>query len=110
MYKIPSSVKIDAKKGLLMHRKGFMGGTPTGWGRAVQLSSHKNLDEHTIRTMKAWFARHEYTSYPGYLKWKRDGSPVDLTKSNRAKYRGAVAWLLWGGDPAKKWLQTINLK
>jgi len=109
MYKIPQSVKNEALKGLEMHRRGFAGGTITGWSRAKQLSTCDSVSAKTIKTMKAWYARHTYTSYPGYKKWVNQGSPMNLTKENRNKYRGAVAWLIWGGDPAKNWVNGINL-
>jgi hypothetical protein len=28
---------------------------------------------------------------------------------NKRKYRGAVAWLIWGGDAGKKWVNSIKL-
>lgn len=103
-------VKKNAQKGLLMHKRGFEGGTPTEWRRAKQLAFEDELDDHTVVVMKAWFGRHEYSSYPGYLQWKQDGCPMIRTKTNRSKYRGAVAWLLWGGDPGQIWLNKIQIQ
>ena len=109
-YKIPQGVKNAAKVGLEMHKEGFNGGTQTGWNRASQLIRCTYLNEDTIKTMKAWFARHSYTSQPGYKKWVEEGKPKKLKSGNKNKYRGAVAWLIWGGDPAKKWINSISLK
>ena len=103
-YKIPVEVKRAAKLGLEMHKAKFAGGTETGWARARQLVSCEYVSYRTIKTMKAWFARHTYTSYPGYRRWVEDGRPTIPTTSTKNKYRGAVAWLIWGGDPAKKWV------
>lgn len=108
-HKVPADVKRSASKALQLKRAGFKGGTQTGWGRARQLVNCEYITDTTIKTMKAWYARHTYTSYPGYKKWVRDGKPSVATTSNKNSYRGAVAWLLWGGDEAKKWLDTISL-
>ena len=108
-HKIPSTVAKEAKKGLEMHKLGFVGGTSVGWNRARQLTTCTYVSGQTIKTMKAWFARHTYTSYPGYKKWVRDGEPMVLSPSNKRKYRGAVAWLIWGGNAGKDWVESINL-
>lgn len=108
-YKVPAKVAQEAKKGLEMHKRGFMGGTTTGWARARQLATCGYVSAKTIKTMKAWFARHTYTSYPGYTRWVRAGKPMTLTSSNKRIYRGAVAWLIWGGDAGKKWVAGIKL-
>jgi len=113
-YKVPKSVKIEAQLGLKLHNLGFKGGTSTGWGRARQLINCEYVGISTIKTMKAWFARHGPsaknggTSYPGYKKWVKNGKPMNFSKDNKNDYRGAVSWLIWGGDPALKWVETIN--
>ena len=103
---VPQRVKNAARKGLVMHRNRLRGGTEAGWARARQLVSRKTICDYDVKIMRAWFARHRHTSYPGYQKWVADGNP--LTASNKSKYRGAVAWLLWGGDPAYTWLMKIK--
>lgn len=108
-YKVPEAAKKAAEMGLKMHSSGFKGGTKTGWSRARQLIKCDYVSDRTIKTMKAWFARHTLVSYPGYQKWARNGKPTQVTRENKAIYRGAVAWLIWGGDPAKKWLEEIVL-
>ena len=113
LYNVPESVKTDAEIGLRLHNNGFKGGTKTGWDRAKQLVSKKSVSIDTLYQMKIWFARHGPdaknggTSYPGYCKWLEDGHPTDIGKNN---YRGAVAWLIWGGDAAYKWLKTREIK
>ena len=62
--------------------------------------------------MRAWFARHGPdarnggTSYPGYCQWLDDGMPMDKYTQNR----GAVAWLLWGGDATYNWLKSSEVR
>ena len=111
--KIPISVKNQAEISLNLKDLGFKGGTETGWNRAEQLSNDKCIDLESLADMRTWFARHGPdaanggTSYPGYLKWKSDDSPMDSGFNN---YRGAVSWLLWGGDPAYTWLKTPKIR
>jgi len=107
-YKVPVAVKAAAQKGLDMHSAGFKGGTETGWGRARQLVKCEYISDRTIKVMRAWYARHTYTSYPGYQKWVGEGRPMTPKPGTKDKYRGAVAWLIWGGDPAKKWVMGIE--
>lgn len=117
-YKVPLSVKKEAEIGLLLRKNGFEGGTSTGWGRGKQLKECEYVSKHTIKIMKAWFARHGPraknggTSYPGYKKWVKNGKPKTPSSppnSNKNDYRGAVSWLIWGGDEGLKWVDSINL-
>lgn len=111
--KIPNDVKRDARLGLKLLENGFAGGTQTGWDRAEQLANNETVDVHTLAIMRAWYARHGPdaknggTSYPGYRKWVEDGRPMNEGKH---RYRGAVAWLIWGGDAAYKWLKTKQVR
>jgi hypothetical protein len=107
-YKVPMPVKSAAALGIEMHRTGFVGGTETGWARARQLVKCDYVSYRTIKTMKAWYARHTYTSYPGYKKWVSEGRPKIPHANTKNRYRGAVAWLIWGGDPAKNWVMSIK--
>lgn len=103
MKTIPKEVKDAARLGLKLHDMGYKGGTSVGWNRAKELLSETFINEITEKEMKAWLARHKKTSYPGYVKWVKKGQPMDGT--NKTEYRGAVAWLLWGGDAAYSWLR-----
>lgn len=102
-HKIPEGVKREAKIGLQMHKDGFAGGTKTGWDRAKQLVRCTYVSDDTVKIMRAWYARHKVTSKPGYQKWVRNGKPTD-PKGNKSKYRGAVAYLIWGGLAGEKWM------
>lgn len=110
MSKVPAGVAKDALKGLLMIKNGYEGGMDTGKKRAVQLSRSNSIDADTLRTMRNWFARHRITSYPGYLKWVDDGKPTEMISGKKAKYRGAVAWLIWGGTPAYNWINSRSIQ
>ena len=113
---IPKNVQREAKIGLKLRKNGFAGGTKTGWNRAKQLSG-KTIDVRSLADMRTWFARHGPdavnggTSYPGYCRWVRDGKP--LTPGNgvsKNQYRGAVSWLIWGGDAAYKWIKSKKIR
>ena len=109
---VPASVQKAANLSLEMRKKGFKGGTRTGWRRAKQLTKQR-VDLSILRVMRTWFARHGPdaknggTSYPGYLEWVEDGRPMD---EGFSEYRGAVSWLLWGGNPAYKWLKSKQVR
>ena len=111
---IPRSVAKDAQLGIEMMNSGFKGGTQTGWDRAEQLATNNKVDLETLATMRAWYARHGPdavnggTSYPGYCKWLSAGCPMENV--SKSKFRGAVAWLIWGGDAAYKWLKTQRIR
>jgi len=112
----PLAVRRDAKIGLRLHNAGFQGGTPTGWNRAKQLAESDKISLETLAAMRAWYARHGPdaanggTSYPGYLKWLKNSAPMKPNGSNSSDYRGAVAWLIWGGDAAYEWLKTNSVR
>ena len=111
--KIPKNVKKDAELGLELLKLGFSGGTETGINRAKQLAFDETIPVEDLATMRAWFARHGPdaknggTSYPGYCKWIHDQKPTDKKFSS---YRGAVAWLIWGGDSAYKWIKSKKIR
>jgi hypothetical protein len=110
-HRVPRAVQQQAQLALRMKSKGYQGGTLTGTNRARQLAKQTHVDDRTIKQMRAWFARHGPTasnggtSYPGYTKWIQDKKPS--SGENKNKYRGAVAYLLWGGQPGWKWVNAI---
>lgn len=116
----PPAVRAAARLGLRLMRAGFRGGTPTGWRRARQLAGANRVPVADLRVMRAWFARHGPdaanggTSHPGYRRWVRDGRPMRPAADGVAaeqRYRGAVAWLLWGGDAAyRDWLRRPAIR
>lgn len=103
---IPDEVRDAAKKALEFKAKGYKGGTETGINRAKQLAYDNTISLYDLAEMRKWFARHGPdaanggTSYNGYVKWLEGGSLG----------RGAIAWLLWGGDDAYLWLKMRNIR
>jgi HK97 family phage prohead protease len=82
-----------AKRGLRLHEEGKSGDglKPETVARANRLARRDEMNSDWVREMNAWFARHESASKsPG---WDTPGEEKP----------GFVAWLLWGGTPAKNW-------
>jgi len=110
---IPNEVREAAQLGLDLREKGYAGGTQTGWDRGAQLAEDADIDALSLADMRTWFARHGPdassggTSYPGYCNWLSDGSPMSGGFKN---YKGAVSWLLWGGNPAYLWLKSSAVR
>ena len=108
-FSIPEDVKQEAKIGLTLHDVGYSGGTDTGYNRALQLQKDY-IDIDTLRVIRNWFARHFYVSRAGYLKWIKDGRPTNYIPGRKNIYRGAIAWLIWGGDSAYKWVTSLKIQ
>jgi len=116
MVKIPKNVRKMATLGNQMKENGFYGSTKTGWVRGEQLANDDKISLSDLSDMRRWFARHgpdasnNGTSYPGYINWIENGSPLEYSSSNKSKYRGAVSWLLWGGSVAYLWLKNHKIQ
>ena len=109
MVKVPQNVKKVALYSFKLKKMGFGGGLATGWKRAKQLSSKESIPIQDLKYMRAWFARHLYTSYPTYKKWKKAGRPKD---NQWHRKHGIISWLIWAGDAGFKWVNSqknINL-
>lgn len=109
-FRIPPAVRKAAAEALRLKQKGYAGGTETGFRRARQLAKATFLPYADAKVMRAWFARHGPgashggTSYPGYLRYLK--ATAQEREAHKTKFRGAVAWLLWGGDPAYEWIHS----
>ena len=64
--------------------------TAVGIARARDLANRVTLSPTTVRTMVAWFARHEVD---------KQGSTWD------EKGKGWQAWHGWGGDEGRAWAE-----
>lgn len=65
----------------------------TGMRTARRLASGQ-VDEDQLKLMNAWFARH--------------GESEQESKARQDKTsKAAIAWALWGGTPAKKWVKRM---
>lgn len=91
----PPAVASAARHGLEMREKqspSNRGGTEVGLARAKQLANRQPVTEETMARMKSFFARHEV-----------DKQGKDWGSGSK----GEQAWALWGGEPAKSWVQHI---
>ena len=109
-FKPPKSVADAAEKGLELRQKaspsnrgGFTPaqaakeGIGSGVQRAVNLKNRDTVSPDVIRQMVAFFARHE----------KNKDVPADK-KGEPWNAKGYVAWLLWGGDPGRRWAEKVR--
>ena len=98
-FKPPQGVQEAAELGLALRREHGRGGTLIGVARARDLAGGKTISPDTIKRMVSYFARHEVD-----LK-----APANNDRTDPG-YPGAgrIAWLLWGGDPGRRWANKIN--
>jgi hypothetical protein len=94
----PASVARQAARGLELREKHGRGGTEVGVGRARALEARKPVDAATMRKMRAYFARHKVD--------KRGRNWGDAEKPSA----GYIAWLLWGGEEGKAWVEGALAK
>jgi hypothetical protein len=109
MVKVPENVKKVAMYAFKLKNLGFKGALETGWKRAKQLSTKTEIPIEDLRYMRNWYARHVYTSYPGYKKWIDVGRPKDSSWHNK---HAIISWVTWGGNPGFRWVNSqknINL-
>jgi hypothetical protein len=101
----PKSVRDAAAKGLELRREWDRGGLSvqqasdegvgSGVQRAVNLKNGDSISKETLKMMRGFFARHEKNNQPS--KKMPDGGPT----------AGTIAWLLWGGDPGRAWVDRL---
>lgn len=84
-----------ARHGLKLREKFNRGGTEAGVKRAEQLAEQKDLNESDLKSMHSFFARHKSDQKTKTHEWGSDSDPS----------AGYIAWLLWGGDPARDWVE-----
>lgn len=92
----PKEVAEAAEKGLMLKEKFNKGGTVVGWRRAEQLRERAAVSRKDIIKIVSYFARHEVDK-----KAKNFGNEANPSK-------GYISWLLWGGDPGRKWAEAIK--
>lgn len=69
------------------------GGPGTGMRTARRLASG-SIDIAQAKLMRAWFARH--------------GASDKETKARQDQTsKAAIAWALWGGSPARRWVNSL---
>jgi hypothetical protein len=90
----PATVAREAEKGLRLHERFDRGGTEVGWARARQLRDREALSRDDVVAMASYFARHEVDKR-GH-DWGNEENPS----------AGYVAWLLWGGEEGRRWVEA----
>ncbi|MFD1612789.1 hypothetical protein ACFSCW_13355 [Sphingomonas tabacisoli] len=89
-----AKMAANAQKGLDLREKHGRGGTHVGVARARQLIAREALDPRDIKSMYSYFARHAVD------KQGRNWADPDKPSA------GYIAWLLWGGDEGKTWVDA----
>ena len=100
----PAAVRAAAARGLELRRKhkrggwdahqAHAGGMGSGVVRAQTLASGKGVSLETVRRMRSFFARH-------------DGERERAARERDETSAANIAWLLWGGDPGRRWVEGI---
>lgn len=91
------AMRTEAQRYRDWKSEGHQGGTDVAATRASQILSGNALSQDTVRTMSAWFARHEVDKKAQGFRPGEDGYPSP----------GRVAWAAWGGDPGKSWSDNL---
>jgi HK97 family phage major capsid protein/HK97 family phage prohead protease len=91
------AMRTEAQRYRDWKSEGHKGGTEVAATRASQILSGNALSQDTVRTMSAWFARHEVDKKAQGFRPGEDGYPSP----------GRVAWAAWGGDPGKSWSDNL---
>lgn len=89
----PVPVSAAARKGLALRQKFHRGGTSVGIARARDLKNRNPLSDDVMKRMAAFFARHQVDKRA--QNFGNDENPS----------AGYVAWLMWGGDAGKTWVE-----
>jgi len=94
----PQQVRSNAARSLELRKKFGRGMTAVGVARARDLSNGKNISADTIKRMHSYFARHEVDKKG--KDWANASNPS----------AGYIAWLGWGGDAGRSWVNGIIKK
>ena len=92
----PKGVATQARRGLDLREKHGRGGTEVGVKRAHQLSDQQPVSDKDIKDIYSYFARHTVDKQGKGWASRTDPSA------------GYIAWLLWGGDPAERWIGRLH--
>ena len=95
-----ADMAANAKRGLLLRERFGRGGTEVGVRRAQQLIACEELEPADIKSMYSYFARHAVDKKTMKHRWGSDEDPS----------AGFIAWLLWGGDEGKTWVDRQRRK
>jgi len=92
----PQAVADCAAHGLELRVRHRRGGTEVGHARALQLKNRQPVSDRDIKSIYSYFARHEVDKRSLY--WGMKDKPS----------AGYIAWLLWGGEPGKAWIDDLR--
>ena len=100
----PQEVRDAAKRGLELRKKYGRGGWDSktagengigsGVVRAQTLAAGKGVSPDTVKRMRSFFQRH-------------DGEQERAARRHDESSPANIAWLLWGGDPGRAWVEKI---
>ncbi len=97
-FEAPSFIRANAERGLKYYKEGRAGdGLTDKTVREARTMAGGFISEGKVRKMSAWFSRHKVD-----LERPQNSNP------NNDDYpgAGAVAWLLWGGNPTSNAMQA----
>ena len=94
--KPPKGVATQARRGLDLREKHGRGGTEVGVRRAHQLADQEPVSDKDIKDIYSYFARHTVDKQ------------AERWGSRKEPSAGYIAWLLWGGDPAERWIKRLH--
>lgn len=92
----PFTVARQAEKGFKLRREHGRGGTEVGRRRAQQLMDREPVTDRDIKSIYSYFARHTVDEQGN--GWADKDRPS----------AGYIAWLLWGGDAAERWVYRLH--
>ena len=102
----PKRVQENARRGMMVRAKlpaskkamkDEKGNDTTGVRTARKLMGGRPLSVDTLRTMRAWFARHDT---PDERKNRRNDKTSKAWQS----------WMAWGGDDGRRWAESIMIR
>lgn len=91
-FKIPTSVKNNAKRGLELRKEYGRGSTSVGLATARYLIKNETATPEKVRRIAKYFPRHA-------------GDNLDDKTSN-----GWISWLIWGGNSGRSWATNLIKK
>lgn len=94
----PKAVAEAAERGLALRERHGRGGTDVGRRRAEQLMERRLVSDRDIKSIYSYFARHAVDK-----RARRWGDEADPST-------GYIAWLLWGGEPGKAWIDDLRAR
>jgi len=96
-YVPPQAAREEARRGLKWRQEFNRGGTAVGVARARDIANGRSLSLDTIGRMVSYFARHEVDKKGKGWSAGSEGYPS----------AGRIAWALWGGDPGRRFAESI---